>query len=86
MEKPAQTSILGEPDKSKRAQVSLKVSATLFDPEMGSFVGRTCVPNGIKMVSKSNNAYSLKTDSAYEIYLFAEPTAKYIIVLDFYLE
>ena len=81
-----QTSILGIQDKSKLATVNLKISATLFDLDMKCFVGRTCVPNGIKLQTKQANVYSLPKDSAFEFYMYAEPTARYSIVLDFYME
>ena len=74
--------------KSQQAEILLKVSATLFDSENARFIGRTCMPEGIKLAlkSSSSNAYGLKTDGLFEIYFFAESSANYSIVLDFYME
>ena len=46
------------------------------------------MPKGIKLAlkSSSSNAYGLKTDGLFEIYFFAESSANYSIVLDFYME
>ena len=38
------------------------------------------------MTAKSVSSYAIENDAVFEFYLFAEPTAKYNIVLDLYVE
>ena len=40
-------------DAADASNVYLRISCTLFDQESGQFIGRTCQPKGIIMVSKS---------------------------------
>ena len=74
--------------KNPNTVVMLRVSGTLFDQTTGQFVGRSCIPNGIKMMARSpdKSSYGLKDDGLFEVYFYALPSYNYKIVFDLYLE
>ena len=74
--------------KNPNTVVMLRVTGTLFDQIGGQFIGRSCTPNGIKMMARSpdKSSYGLKDDGLFEVYFYALPSSNYNIVFDLYLE
>ena len=57
-----------------KTKVELRISATLYNPDMKAFFGKTSTPNKVQLVPKSTNyeKYGTSEDRVFEFYFFAE--------------